>query len=32
MIPQANQSAFPLRALCAMLACAGLKSKKQPLI
>jgi hypothetical protein len=32
MIHQANPSAFLLRALGVVLACAGLKSKKQPLI
>jgi hypothetical protein len=32
MIRQASQSAFPFRALGAALACAGLKSKKQPLV
>ncbi|MGS1008426.1 hypothetical protein [Achromobacter anxifer] len=32
MIHQANQSAFPFRALGVVLACVGLKSKKQPLI
>ncbi|ADP19623.1 hypothetical protein AXYL_06330 [Achromobacter xylosoxidans A8] len=32
MIHQAKQSAFPFRAQGVVLACAGLKSKKQPLI
>jgi len=32
MIHQANQSVFPFRAQGVVLVCAGLKSKKQPLI
>jgi hypothetical protein len=32
MIPQAISSVFPFRALGVATVCAGLKSKKQPLI